>query len=180
MRRIGTEKERARKEKRSRILVGAFMLALLIFSTVGFGLYYSSSGSSSGVQNNADTNPSPWSLDISGNRVYFLNSKDSVSDININAFKDLSNYAGNALYIDSESEEITQEIANTIGLYSSRVQRACYGICEDDYPEKDCTENLIVYEYSQEDSIVQEDNCVFIEGDIKTVDAFLYSVFEGY
>ena len=67
-------------------------------------------------------------------------------------------------------------ITNNLGRYASRIQEACYGECERDFPEKDCSENLIVFKEMEERKIYQEEKCIFIEGDLLSVDAFLYKI----
>src|SRR3989344_1756426 len=79
-----------------------------------------------------------------------------------------------------ENQEATNEIASTLGIYSQRIQLVCYGSCEQDLPEKDCSEEIIVFKDSQENKVYQEENCIFIEGDIKAVDAFLYKILGYY
>ena len=61
-------------------------------------------------------------------------------------------------------------------MYSYRIQDACYGECERDLPEKSCEEKIIVFRESQEKQIYQEGNCIFIDGDLSSVDAFLYKI----
>jgi hypothetical protein len=60
--------------------------------------------------------------------------------------------------------------------YASRFQEACYGECEKDLPEKDCSEKLIVFRESEVKKVYEEGSCVIIEGDMVAVDAFLYRV----
>ena len=93
------------------------------------------------------------------------------------AYSSVLLYRGNILYIDSESEQVTGEIWNSVGRFAQRVQEACLGQCERDLPEKSCEDHIIVYREKSENRVYQDDNCVFIEGDMKAVDAFLYSAF---
>jgi len=88
----------------------------------------------------------------------------------------LNDYAGLPLYIDSDVDSVSSEVVLTLGRFASRVQGACYGECETDLPEKDCSENLIIIRDSLENRVYQEEKCVFIEGDVATADAFLFRV----
>ena len=54
------------------------------------------------------------------------------------------------------------EIAYNLGKFASKVQNACYGQCNEDLPEKTCTDNLIVISYSNTSKVYQQDNCIFI------------------
>ena len=91
-------------------------------------------------------------------------------------YVDFNNYAGSTVYVVSENQAVFFEISATMGRFL-RVQEACYGPCEEDLPEKNCTDNLIIWQDSPENKVYQEENCVFIDGDMRTVDAFLYDLF---
>ena len=97
-------------------------------------------------------------------------------EIEVNITHNIGNYFSKVLYIDSESDAIWQEIASNLGRYAERVQLACYGECERNLPEKDCSENIVVWRDSIESVVYQQENCVIIEGDLMAVDAFLYRV----
>jgi hypothetical protein len=88
-------------------------------------------------------------------------------------------YQGKTLYLAVENPGIEAELRSTIGVFSDRIQLACYGSCELDLPEKDCSANLIVWTDGVGGQVTQGEGCVFIEGDLRAVDAFLYRVF-GY
>ena len=47
-------------------------------------------------------------------------------------------------------------------------------------PEKECNGdyNFIVIRESEIEKVYSEDNCIFIDGDIKSIDAFIYNIFE--
>jgi len=105
------------------------------------------------------------------------NSQESVANIQVKSSKSIADYAGKVIYLDSDSSLVANEIKSTLGLYSSRIQPACFGSCEKNLPELNCSDNLIVWNSSKIDNIYQEDECVFIEGDIKTLDAFIYHTF---
>jgi len=108
----------------------------------------------------------------------FSSSPESVNATKLFFLIDLSQYYGKTLYIDSESEPIYNEIAANIGPYTQRVQYACYDDCDNSpYVQKNCSDNLIVYRQKNENKVYQNNTCLFIEGDIRAVDAFLYRIF---
>ena len=90
---------------------------------------------------------------------------------------EIRDYYQQPVYVSSNSTEIANEIMSNVGPYTERIQQACYGNCTTDFPEKNCNENLIVWTPSDTNRVYQKDKCVFIDGDIKAVDAFLYRIF---
>ena len=88
----------------------------------------------------------------------------------------INDFSGKTLYIDSENLAVNGEILNNLGKYSYRIQEACYGECERNLPEKSCEDNFIVFRESEERNVYQEENCIFIDGDLSSVDAFLYKI----
>jgi len=100
----------------------------------------------------------------------------SIENIPVDISLTPESYLGGNIYIESDNQGILQELASTIGSFS-RLQEACYGKCEENLPEKTCDDNLIVWKESAENKVYQENNCVFIEGDISAADAFIYKLF---
>jgi len=64
-----------------------------------------------------------------------------------------------------------------LNAYASRVQEACYGKCDKNLPEKSCNDSLIVFRQNDSEKISQSDNCIFIEGNLRDADAFIYKLF---
>ena len=177
MLRIQSKEEIERKEKRRKFALGIFFIVLLVLSTAGFALtavYNSNSNNIKSQSNEAQYNGKYWVYNSGGQEYYFSNKIEDVTFDNVEISKQISGYYGKNIYIDSENEEVTGILANNLGRASSRIQEACYGKCNRDLPEKDCSENLIVWRNSQENKVHEEQNCVFIDGDLKAVDAFLY------
>jgi hypothetical protein len=182
MRRIQTPEEIEKKRKRNSLLMGIFMLGILVLSTAGFAFFLNPDALSNGNDNTADVPTSGsvgnrWTETISGQQLYFTNSPNDVEDIPVDITLFLHSYSGLPLFLNSENAAINTEIATTLGRFASRVQEACYGECDNpDLPEKNCNENLIIWKDSIENKVYQEENCVFIEGDIGAVDAFLFKI----
>ena len=188
MRRIETRDAIERKKKRNTAIVSVFMLVVLLLGTVGFAFSFndgpgdsgsgssSSGGSVGGV--NYDNARGLWYLDVGGQVIYFSNSPAEVADVEIDSLKMLGDFSGRSLYISSDNQGALNEIGSTLGLYASRVQEACYGECGENLPEMNCTSgnNLIVFGESENSVVYDNEDCVFIEGDLETVDAFLYRI----
>lgn len=94
----------------------------------------------------------------------------------------INSYQGRPLYIYSESEEAELEIFINLGNIVLRTQKACVeGVeCPGDFPVKDCEDNFIIIVEKNISSIIQQDNCIFIEGKKEDltglVDQFLFKI----
>ncbi|MBX4212323.1 hypothetical protein KW787_02605 [Candidatus Pacearchaeota archaeon] len=175
MRSIETREIVEKKEKRRARLISALLLLILVGSTAGYAFL---SNTATNTSTPAEQNPNgQWSASFEGQDLLFSSSPNSTKDIQA-PYITINQYAGKPLYIVSDSEAISNEIASTLGRYTSRVQKACYLNCKEDLPEKDCTENLIIWNQSEDNKIYQQDSCIFIDGDLRAVDAFLYKVFD--
>jgi len=179
MRKILSEEEIAKKQKRRNIALSIFLLLILFGSTIGFAFLYKSENTTgtqgnSNVQNIGDK----WFAYIGNQQFVFSNSPESsLNSTRANIIPDINQYSGKPLYIDTESEFIYAEIASTLGRFSERVQYGCYSSCENSsYPEKTCSDNLIVVRQKDMNRVYQNNSCVFVDGDMRAVDAFLYKI----
>jgi hypothetical protein len=176
MRKIGNEESLAQKKKRNTLYISIFMLAVLVLGTVGYAF-----ASYEGTSNNGQSQQSVgadgrFSVVFGGQTFYLTSSLEEVKNVSVNVSLTLNNYAGKPLYISSGNGAVLSETYQIFSKYSSRIQEACYGPCEKDLPEKTCSDNLLVWKDSEENRVYQEDNCVFIEGDLRAVDAFIYKL----
>ncbi len=186
MRKIGSEKELEDKRKRNVRIMGIFILIVLVLGTIGYGFLSGSEsgGGNSGGSGNENLTEGQvsevggrWAANINGQILYFTNSPESTKNVSVLIESRIGSLAGKQIYIDSDNSAIGSEIAINLGKYAGKISEACYGACERDLPEKNCTENLIVWKDKLENKVYQEENCIFIEGDLKAVDAFLYKIF---
>lgn len=182
MRKILTGEEiAAREKKRNRVLTVIMlliMLLILVVSSAGYAFLsiVPEPGQAIAAGGKVQAYGSQWAVIWAGNQHVFSSSPEmAFNNTTLDFIPDINKYAGKPLYIDAESDVVANEIASNLGIYSERPNRACYLSCEDsDLPEKNCTYNLIIYKPGDENKITQEDGCIFINGDIKAVDAFLY------
>ena len=163
IRKIGTKEEAERKSKRNTLILSIVMITILVFSTAG---YFSMRENSSG---SAD----------SGKELGLSSPLESTKNVSVIMFKSLENYAGKTVYVASEYDSGLYEINSALQDYAERIQPACYGMCNKNLPEKDCNDTLIVISRLNESEgekgkVYEQDNCVFIEGNLDAVDAFLY------
>jgi hypothetical protein len=178
MRRIASKEESEKVQKRRIRILSLFMLIILVASTMGYSFLQSpedkKTSSNTGVVEDASGR---WLVKIGEQTLSFSNSPQSTKDVPVQVYKSLNDYYGKSVYIASDNQAAAYEIASTLGNYASRVQPACYGNCSQDLPVKNCSDNLIVWKDSTENKVYQEDSCIFIEGDLKAIDAFLYNIF---
>jgi len=122
-----------------------------------------------------------WYLKYGGDVFPIRTSPEETKDVEIVGVEAGTEAYSGTLYIDSEGDNIVlNEIGSVLGRYFSRIQQACYGGCEENLPEKDCEEggeDLVVFRAQDQRKVYKEGSCVFIEGDMVAVDAFLYKVF---
>ncbi len=172
-----TEQKLLREKKRRR-WISIIMLGILVLSSVGYA-FLSYQGNSS----EQTTNPTRG-IGADG-RYYFLfgeqqlsllHAPDAVSSTAVNTSRTLQDYASKTVYIVNDNPSISYELESTLGIYY-RLQPACHGACEKDLPEKNCSDALIIWKDSLENRVYEQEQCVFIEGDLRAVDAFLYRIF---
>ena len=180
MRKIVLKENLETKGKRNTIIFSIFMLVLLIISTAGYAFMSGSRDSEETEDEDSKVQQigSYWVLTLDGEKIYFSNSPEDVEDIEVIVYGiNLNTYKNKPLYIDSENQGIASELGSSLGRYAERTQLACYGECERDLAEKTCSDNLIVWKEAEENYVYQNESCVFIEGDMKAADAFLYKIF---
>lgn len=180
---IQTREEIERKKKRNMLILSILMLSILVLSTLGFAFF---TAPASQPKNNENIEQTPIrlptdkiSVQYQGSQIQLLSTYNDIENISVNITITPESYSGKVLYLDIENQGILREVASSIGKFSSRLQEACYGTCERNLPEKNCTalDNLIVWNESQQNTVYQQNNCVFIEGDMRSADAFLYELF---
>lgn len=191
MRRIKSRASEERRRKKNQIVIGVILIIVMFGSVFGVivGSFNSSNGSDSGGQENViDYNGYEfvsyngfWKLDLGGIEYIFRHTPYGTFEIN-ESLNYMSSYSGEVLYISSEDSGSEIEIYRNFGNSVERIQTACYDEenCEGDVPIKDCSNNFIVVEISDEKSVVQENNCVFIRGPseelTKITDGFLFKI----
>ena len=182
MRKIQTQSEIERKRKRNVLIISSLMLGLLVLSTLSFA-FLTAPAKQDLNDLEDDSSDSKFGdklrIDYSGQSFYLLSSKADIESIEVNINALPGDFSGKNLYVAADNQGILQEIASSLGKFSSRFQEACYGACEKNLPEKNCTgiDNLIVWKESEANKVYQEEKCVFIEGDMRAVDAFIYKLF---
>lgn len=180
MRRIELPEIIEKRKRRNRLIVGIILIALMVLSTAGYALLSGSSGSPEEEQtSNGELvyNGQYWLAEKGGKQLAFSSSLEEVQGVPVSIRLSAESYSGSSVYIDSADSYSLNELGNNLYGIAGRVQEACYGNCNKNLPEKNCTEHLIVVRPAEKESVYQQDNCVFIDGGIVAVDAFLYRIF---
>ncbi|MDO8563999.1 MAG: hypothetical protein Q7R87_03240 [Nanoarchaeota archaeon] len=186
MRQIGKVEDPDNGRKRNVMYMALFMLLTLVLSTVGFAFYYndsSNSNSNSAPVVEGESAPltvqqqgNRWAVPFRGQYLYFAYPPNVTSNVEIDIQKDVSDYYGQKLFIDYKKEYIYSEIKDTLGSYVLETSKACYGSCLENIPEKTCEDNIIVFNETKFERVYQKDNCIFVDGDLRTVDLALYRI----
>ena len=122
-----------------------------------------------------------WILEIGDFEFVFTYNPNEVQEIETEV-NFLNNYAGKPLYISSEDSRATSEIASNLKQIALRMQPACFNKsdCGQDIPSKTCEDNFIIIEEKNQTNIIQEENCVFIQGPKENLtqisDEFLFNI----
>jgi len=177
IRKIESKEESDRKRKRNTLIISVIMISVLVFGTAGY--FSGRETSTEGNQSVVSEMGNEWVMQYgSDNQILrFSNSPESVKNVSIMGAVALESYYGQTVYVSSDNDALTYEIASNLGRYTERMQPACYGNCSKDLPSKNCTDILIVFNASEQSRVYQKENCLFIEGDMRAADAFLYRIF---
>jgi len=179
MRKSISREERARKEKRNKIIVGLLLVGLMVLSTVGYTFYQT--GQKKGVKYKGVKfvlmEDGLWHFNL-GKEFATTYTPKETENIFTTLSLSLQDYANKPLYFSHDSEqEGIEEVVRNIGQFVSRIQRVCLDECEEDLPVKTCSDNIIIIRYVNETLIKQEGNCVYVlakDDIIKASDAFIF------
>jgi len=179
IRKIETAEEIERKRKRNNLILSIIMILILVFSTAGYFSLREDTSTSSGGSDNVQNVGDAWIITYGDQTIRVSSSPESAQNTSILSLKTIDYYSGKTVYVASDSDAGFYEIASTVGRYTGRMQQACYGECEKNLPEKNCDDTMIVIRtnLTEKGRIYEEDNCVFIEGGLDAVDAFIYQLF---
>ena len=177
------DQERAvdEKKKRNVKILGFFLLLILAISSIGYAFISSDRANNAGkpiAEGGVIEQNGRWTANVGGKIISFSSSPESTANISDQSKIGISDYyQQNVYYVDNENTlyyELSQNLIN----YAGKIQPACYGSCDLDLPEKTCADNLIIWNRtSTENKVYQIDKCVFIEGDARALNAFMYRLF---
>lgn len=187
MRKITSKKTEEKKSKRNQIIIGGALILILALGTIGYSMRSSNNEAKESILFNG--------LEFTKeNNLWYTNIGEFIFSFYYNPLKTeeistdlryLNEYANQPLYIYYENSDAMIEIYRNLfynNLIVERIQEACPEgyICNKDFPVKNCTNNFIIIEDSEDKEIRQEQNCVFISGKneelVKIVDEFLFNI----
>ncbi len=177
MRKIETSEEIEARSRRNRRIGSIFIIALLVLSSLGFAYYGGGSSQEQAAGNPEGNQYGLIEIKNGQDTFYFATYPETFADIPVELNKNYLSYQGQEIFLDIKNDFALQELSLNLGKYAGRMQKACYGHCEEDLPEKGCDNNLVVFRESDTERVYSQDNCVFIQGSIKAVDAFIYNLF---
>jgi hypothetical protein len=191
IRKIETEEDIERRSSRNKLIIGIFLCAVMVLSTLGFAFMTNERTSSNNQylkteQYNGQEfsyDGSYWHATIQGQQFrfqYFPNETDTPKLPPVSTVT----FSGQPLYFISENPDATSEISSALTRYLPRLpQEACLvgEPCEGNLPEKSCsTDNIIIIKEANESSVSMQENCIMINGAyadlVKMTDGFLYKV----
>ena len=170
MRRIHTRREREKKEKRGKIIIGALSGFILILSIAGFSLVGNTENSAQQKVLNYHgykffSQNTRWFLNYNGNLFSFKDRPNQIINLEIKNITYLIDYYNKPLYIYSQNSYATSEIYLNFNNITQRIQPACLDNCSENVPIKTCEDNFILIENSKNTSITRKNNCIFIKGE---------------
>lgn len=186
MRKITSKYKEEKKNKKKQLIVGLALVGLMIFSVVGYSFNRTIADGSEKINYNGFDFVKEngfWKTEINGLLLVFAYNPFETEELS-GYFNGINNYYGKPLYVYSENSETESEIYKNLDQVILRRQYACLEgdeACKDkELPVKTCEDNFIVIKNSQEFSVRQEKNCIFISGSdekiIKETDAFLFEI----
>ena len=187
MRKIIPKNKADKKNRQKQIIIGMILMGVMLFSVLGYSFQGGETQQVEKVEYNGYEfikENGFWFTKIGNFQFSFLYNPQEIKKINSSLNK-LSKYNGEPLYFSSEDSQSEVEIYRNLfyqNLLVERIQRACFEECGEDLPIKTCEDNFIIIKESNLTKIVQEDNCVFIEGPkenlTKITDEFLFNILE--
>jgi len=190
MRKIITKQDRDRKNKINQILIGAVLIVIMVFGTLGGAMLFKNNEESSeeivykGIEF-VQEDSGYWKFNIQGYEFLTKYNPTETEDIYFFVYGFINDYANKPLYFVSEYNEPNFELSRNLNSFASRFNEACLpeSNCSDDSPVKNCSaDNVIIIKEPEEENsrIYQEENCVYIIAEFSNqtryADAFLFKI----
>lgn len=189
MRKIISKHKEEKKKKRNGMIIGIILIGVMLLSILGYSFQSQSTTESETdivVYNGFEfiEQSSFWFVNTGEFQFLFKYNPTEVENTKRGLNK-LSNYNAKVLYISSDCSDARLEIYRNLFYKNNiilRMQSACLEgeECEGDLPVKNCEDNFIIITNKENERILQEDNCVFIEGAqenlTRLTDEFLFEI----
>jgi len=184
MRKLISKLEEEKKKRRNQFIVGGVLIVVMILSTLGYAFQgEGNQNSKEATYNGYDfiEKNGYWFLEIGQMQFAFKYNPKQVEKIKSEVNK-INQYSNEPLYISSKYQESYSEIYINLNPIVQRIQFACEEnkTCNGNFPIKNCDSNFIIIEESNETSIIQKENCVFVKSPIEnltqTTDELLFKM----
>jgi hypothetical protein len=197
IRKIQTEEEKERIQKRNRTIISIVLAFIMLFSTAGyFAFDFADKTSVKEITYNnikfKQTTYGTWSFTQSGYNFETRFLPQDLTNISISTTKLLSDYNSKVLYFSGESisDLSTSAMQELTTLMSPFIQRANYAClsdnCTQNYAIKNCSvDNIIIFKRSLTNTsrISEQEKCLTLEYNYnlageeeKVADAFFYKL----
>jgi hypothetical protein len=188
MRKIVSPKVEGKKKNKKQLIIGIILIFIMMASTAGYAFsQFLGGGTTSSEKINYNDiqftkSNGFWIATIQEMQFVFANNPLQVNDTSPRINLTLNDYYQQPLYIYSENTNAESEIYRNLDQIVLRKQYACPEgeNCTSDVPVKACNENFIIIKESSTDKILQDNKCIFIEGNAgdltKLTDEFLFNV----
>lgn len=173
IKKLTRKEEELKKQKRNQRILG-IVLSIIMLGSV-FGVIV---GSFNAKENSKEQikyknliftiDNQYYKLNLGQTDFYFTQNPQEFYELNYssNLTKTLASLITLPLYIDTTDYQVSLEIAQNLQNYVERIQMACLdeSNCSDPtLPLKDCTNNIIITRISENNSIYEIENCIYIE-----------------
>ena len=192
MRQLISRKDLERKKRINQLLIGIVLIGLMVLSTLGFA--FSGRGDDDSIQVveykgvEYSRQGEQWYFNVQRMDFNTRYNPEEVSGINFFSSLTIQDYVNTPLYFVGDSGEHFFELErNLLNRFVLRTSFACLDeSCEGNFPVKNCSVDKVVvfeeidYEDESLESIIQEENCVFIKTSLSNqtryTDAFLFDL----
>jgi len=190
MKKLLTKQQQQQRDKRNQLIIGILLIALMLFSTLGYALGGKNTEDENNKINYKDItftkNSGYWNFNYQGNNFNTLYNPTELQDIPVLTQATLQSFSQAPLYFVGDLGEPASELARNLNPFVLRINNACLPEtnCTTDYPIKNIsTDNLIIIQEpieNQKENIYQQEKAIFItasyENQTKYADALLFKI----
>ena len=173
IKKLTRKEEEIKKQKRNQRILGIVLSIIMLGSVFGVivGSFNAKENSKEQIKykNLVFTIDNQYyKLNLGQTAFYFTQNPEEFSELNYNSnlTKTLASLITLPLYIDTNDYQVSLEIAQNLQNYVERIQMACVdelNCVDSNLPIKDCTNNVIITRISENNSIYEIENCIYIE-----------------
>ena len=186
MRKIISKEQSEKRKNRNQLIVGLILIGVMLIGIFGYSFQgFLGGNSAEKIKYNGFEFTKQnyfWVLESGNNNFIFKYNPEEVERVS-GYVAPIGNYLNKPVYIFSENKEAELEIYRNVNPFVQRVQEACLEgeKCDENLPIKTCKDSFIIIKEGNFSSIIQNENCVFIEGKqedlVKLSDEFLFKIF---